>query len=78
MPPNSDNSFTPTTGIQCPKHRDVSYKNAFLWLKDKRDTDGAEGLWRVHDKLYDLRDFIRSHPGGQDWIKLTRVIITLY
>lgn len=27
-------------------------------------------LWRIHDKDYDLSSF--QHPGGQEWIELTR------
>lgn len=41
------------------------------WLDGKRMDDNAEGLWRVHDKLYDLKEFIAIHPGGSEWIKLT-------
>lgn len=44
------------------------------WLESRRQDDNAEGLWRVHDTLYDLTDFISLHPGGADWIKLTKVI----
>lgn len=44
----------------------------FRWLECKRDTDGAEGLWRIHDILYDLTDFIDRHPGGSDWLELTK------
>lgn len=29
-------------------------------------------MWRVHDKLYDLTDFIERHPGGSEWISLTK------
>ena len=28
------------------------------WLQDKAAHDGAEGLWRVNDSLYDLTPFI--------------------
>ncbi|CAG0882813.1 unnamed protein product [Cyprideis torosa] len=38
------------------------------WLRAKRKLDGAEGLWRVHDKLYDLSAF--NHPGGQLWLEI--------
>ncbi|CAH0605493.1 unnamed protein product [Chrysodeixis includens] len=34
--------------------------------------DGAEGLWRIHDKLYDLTSFIKRHPGGEEWLELTK------
>jgi len=26
----------------------------------------------VHDKLYNLERFIDKHPGGKDWLELTR------
>lgn len=42
------------------------------WLETKRNEDNAEGLWRIHDKLYDVINFISRHPGGQDWLKLTQ------
>jgi cytochrome b involved in lipid metabolism len=34
--------------------------------------DRAEGLWRIHDDLYDLTDFVKKHPGGESWIRLTK------
>jgi Cytochrome b5-like Heme/Steroid binding domain len=34
--------------------------------------DRAEGLWRIHDDLYDLTDFIADHPGGESWIRFTK------
>lgn len=42
-------------------------------MEGKNIDDGAEGYWRIHDKLYDLTKFLDSHPGGKDWIKLTKV-----
>lgn len=45
----------------------------FRWLQSRKKDDNAEGLWRVHDSLYDLTEFINWHPGGTDWIKLTKV-----
>lgn len=42
------------------------------WFDGKRIDDNAEGLWRVHDKLYDLNEFIDSHPGGKQWLELTK------
>lgn len=44
----------------------------FSWLAGKRIDDNAEGLWRVHDKLYDLTDFVQRHPGGSEWLELTK------
>lgn len=43
------------------------------WLDAKRDVDNVEdGLWRIQDTLYDLSDFVGSHPGGADWIAMTK------
>ncbi|XP_070505347.1 cytochrome b5-related protein-like [Chironomus tepperi] len=56
-----------------PTNRDESIiKLSQSWLETKRIDDEAEGLWRVHDKLYDLTDFIERHPGGAEWISLTK------
>jgi hypothetical protein len=36
-------------------------------------------IFRIHDKLYDLSSFVENHPGGKDWISLTKgVDITEY
>lgn len=43
-------------------------------MQSRQQDDNAEGLWRVHDTLYDLTDFINWHPGGADWIRLTKVM----
>ena len=48
--------------------------NFLRWLAGKRLDDDAEGFWRIHDKLYDLTDFISRHPGGSEWLQLTKVI----
>lgn len=43
------------------------------WLDSKRDDDNVEnGLWRINDTLYDLSQFIDKHPGGPDWLKMTK------
>lgn len=34
--------------------------------------DNAEGLWRVHNKIYDLTNFVSSHPGGAEWLEITK------
>lgn len=46
--------------------------NCYKWMNSRRADDNAEDLWRIHDKLYDLTDFVDAHPGGQDWITLTK------
>lgn len=43
-------------------------------MQSRKQDDNAEGLWRVHHTLYDLTEFINWHPGGADWIRLTKVI----
>jgi hypothetical protein len=46
----------------------------FSWIEEKKVIDNAEGLWRVHDKIYDLNDFISKHPGGSEWLEMTKGI----
>lgn len=74
MAPNIHKS---SLGIKYPKNRDALVKNGDLWLEDKREDDGAEGLWRIHDELYDFTEFIGKHPGGKSWLELTKVIYIL-
>ena len=62
-----------------PSNRDgILAKAAAPWLDGKRKDDNIGGkqghLWRIHDGLYDLRDFIKTHPGGQDVIESTEGI----
>lgn len=55
-----------------PTGRNVVIKTASRWLKFKaKDDDIGPGLWRIHDGLYDLRDFVEKHPGGAEWISMT-------
>ncbi len=43
------------------------------WLSQKRKLDEIDSsLWRVHDDLYDLSDFMERHPGGAQLLELTR------
>ncbi|XP_067622953.1 cytochrome b5-related protein [Eurosta solidaginis] len=51
-----------------------SYRNFKLittkgWQLGKRVDDEAEGLWRIHDGIYDFTDFISNHPGGEFWLE---------
>ncbi|XP_052895555.1 cytochrome b5-related protein-like [Anopheles moucheti] len=55
-----------------PTFRDEPFKSVHNWLEGRRYDDGAEGLWRINDGLYDLEDFARTHPGGAEWIRLTK------
>ena len=43
------------------------------WLKGRMADDGAEGLWRIHDKLYDFNAYADEHPGGKEWLTMTKV-----
>lgn len=52
--------------------RDHPFKSPALWLKGRAIDDACGGYWRIHDGLYDLSDFIANHPGGRQWIELTR------
>ena len=55
-----------------PTGRDLLMKTATRWLKFKRIDDNiGPGLWRIHNGLYDFRDFAQSHPGGAEWIEMT-------
>ena len=56
-----------------PTYRDDPIKSANKWLAGKREDDNAEGLWRIHDKLYDMKPFIDKHPGGRQWLEFTEV-----
>lgn len=60
-----------------PTFRDDPINGCWKWLKGRRADDNAEGFWRVHDKLYDLRDFKKKHPGGREWLTLTEVIMVV-
>nr|QKG32711.1 fads2a [Gecarcoidea lalandii] len=42
------------------------------WLSGKRIDDDVGPYWRVHNKLYDLTEFIDKHPGGRTWLQVTK------
>lgn len=47
------------------------------WLEDRAARDGAEGgcpsdLWLIDGVLYDMSSFVDSHPGGRQWLQMTR------
>ncbi|CAH0725207.1 unnamed protein product, partial [Brenthis ino] len=58
--------------LKYPSLRDGGFRDPVQWLQGKALDDGAEGLWRVHDRLYDLEHFIQRHPGGSEWLELTK------
>lgn len=74
MPPFSDDAhLVSSLGIKPVKQPDKILQSGEEWLQEKGLVDGAEGLWRIHDDLYDFTDFIKKHPGGPDWLKMTKV-----
>ncbi|XP_038220070.1 cytochrome b5-related protein-like [Zerene cesonia] len=58
--------------LKYPSLRDGGFKDPLQWLTGKALDDGAEGLWRIHDKLYDFTSFMKNHPGGEEWLELTK------
>jgi cytochrome b involved in lipid metabolism len=58
--------------------KDVDRKGAENWIEIRRKEEGAEGLWRIHNKLYDLSSYIKIHPGGSEWLELTKVSLFLH
>lgn len=58
--------------LKFPALRDHPRHTGDIWLKGKRIDDELGNLWRIHDGLYDFSEFASIHPGGQDWIDLTR------
>lgn len=64
--------FKSTLGIKYPTLRDHPLHTGEKWLEGKNIDDGAEGYWRIHDSLYNLNGFIEKHPGGKDWLQLTK------
>ncbi|XP_014485676.1 PREDICTED: cytochrome b5-related protein-like [Dinoponera quadriceps] len=65
-----ENSTVP--GLAHLKVREDYKKTSAGFLEARRKVDGAEGLWRINNSLYDLQAFVKSHPGGAEWINLTR------
>jgi len=55
-----------------PTYRDEPLKTTKRWIEGKRIDDNAEGLWRIHDKLYDVTSFVDRHPGGAEWLSITK------
>jgi len=58
-----------------PSHREGRIpfiKTATSWIEGKRLDDDCGAYWRVRDSLYDLTEWIERHPGGREWIQVTR------
>ncbi|KAI5644434.1 fatty acid desaturase domain-containing protein [Phthorimaea operculella] len=58
--------------LKYPSLRDEGVRDPVQWLTGKAMDDGAEGLWRVYNGLYDLTDFLNRHPGGAEWLELSK------
>lgn len=69
MAPKSQSSFPQ---LKLPTYYEGHVRNSLSWLRGKVSDDGAEGLWRVHDRLYNFTPFINAHPGGPDWLEMTK------
>ncbi|RXG71139.1 cytochrome b5-related protein [Armadillidium vulgare] len=64
MVPKSEEDLVVTSGIRkFPTNRNSILKNPEYWLDGKREIDEVFPYWRIHNKLYDLTDFISKHPG---------------
>lgn len=55
-----------------PTYRNSALVTVHSWQQGKRQDDEAEGLWRIHDGIYDFTEFIDKHPGGSFWIRETK------
>ncbi|CRK94930.1 CLUMA_CG008421, isoform A [Clunio marinus] len=71
MSEDSQNKHT-TILKKYPTYRDDFVNGTWKWIEGRQIDDNAEGLWRVHDKLYDLEKFVAAHPGGREWLTLTK------
>ncbi|XP_030041312.2 cytochrome b5-related protein [Manduca sexta] len=58
--------------LKYPSLRDEGLRDPVQWLIGKAMDDGAEGLWRVHNGIYDFSDFVQRHPGGAEWLELSK------
>ncbi|KAJ8733392.1 hypothetical protein PYW08_001690 [Mythimna loreyi] len=58
--------------LKYPSQRDGGLKDSVQWLEGKAMDDGAEGLWRIRNGLYDLTEFMKKHPGGEEWLELSQ------
>lgn len=52
---------------------DNNIRSADSWIEARRKEDGADGFWRIYDGLYDLKQWIHKHPGGSQWLEITKV-----
>ncbi|XP_076671851.1 cytochrome b5-related isoform X2 [Andrena cerasifolii] len=59
-------------GLEPFSERNDAFKTPYAFLEGRKKVDGAEGLWRIRNSLYDLEKFAKFHPGGEEWIRLTK------
>lgn len=49
-----------------------------IWMQEKKERDAqlwgsdTSNYWIIENKLYDLTDFIPRHPGGKEWLTMTK------
>lgn len=68
-----DSSWKLLSNLKCTRRNIMS---ADAWIEARCEEEGAENLWRVHDKLYDLQEWKSKHPGGSQWFELSKVSAT--
>ncbi|XP_062535313.1 cytochrome b5-related protein-like isoform X2 [Armigeres subalbatus] len=68
----NNNTATQSITAKWPSYYRHPFRTVNQWLLGKRRDDDTGGLWRIHDSLYDLTEFINLHPGGADWITCTK------
>ncbi|XP_025420730.1 cytochrome b5-related protein-like [Sipha flava] len=51
---------------------DYNVKSVDDWIEARQKEDGADDLWRIHDGLYNLEQWIPKHPGGRQWLEITK------
>ncbi|KAI9028013.1 hypothetical protein DFJ74DRAFT_765980 [Hyaloraphidium curvatum] len=75
MPDGAEGSVAPPPGEFPPMDQVTGGRVPDLqkWLASRREYNSrAAGLWRIGGGLYDLTDFVDKHPGGAEWLELTR------
>ncbi|KZC14948.1 Cytochrome b5-related protein [Dufourea novaeangliae] len=60
------------SGLEPLPGRNDAFHTPYAFLEARRKIDGAESLWRIGNNIYDLEAFSKYHPGGEEWIRLTK------
>lgn len=55
-----------------PTYRKEPVRYAEIWMECKKIDDNTGGLWRIHDGFYDFTEWVYKHPGGSDWLTITK------